>query len=174
MKKARRFGAAALLLLAACSRNTPPELVDAAPPPPPTTTTPNSVSGAYRLRIEIQSGNRPPAQQRNPRRAAPATMVLESQAAAVPVAGAPSGAQFNATVQVPGYTRAPRGRTGQAAAWWPLGADSVVVQFSQGARGEIQLRGSLRGSALSGEIWYLSAETGSSFQLGTFSGTKVR
>jgi hypothetical protein len=89
--------------------------------------------------------------------------------------GAPAGPQYGARIAMPGYSaRAPRGQTGQAANWWPVLGDSVVVQFSQGTRSQIQLRGRLQGNAIRGEIWFLSLESGSTFQLGTFSATKQR
>jgi hypothetical protein len=76
---------------------------------------------------------------------------------------------------MPGYSaRAPRGQTGQAATWWPIPGDSVVVQFSQGTRGQMQLRGRLHGGAIQGEIWYLSLESGATFQMGTWSAAKQR
>jgi hypothetical protein len=85
-----------------------------------------------------------------------------------------SGPQHLATITMPGYTRAPhRGRGGQAASWWPVAGDSVVVEFSQGPRSRIQLRGQLQGTSLHGDIWFVSSD-GSSFQLGTFSGAKNR
>lgn len=133
---------------------------------------PAAVSGVYRLAPVIESRSRPPQQSSG--RTPPANMQLSSESAAVPAAGAPSGAQYNATISLPGYTRAPRGRTGQSAAWWPSPGDSVVVQFSQGTRGEIQLRGAVTGTTIRGEIWYVSGESGSTFQLGTFTATKTR
>ena len=140
--------------------------------PPAALVAPAAVAGAYQLRVEIQSGNRP--QPRNPRAVQPSMTLLRTVASANQMGGPTQ--QFNATITIPGYTRPPRRGTAQAATWWQLGGDSVVVQFTQGeqSRGEMQLRGALRGSAIRGEIWYLSNETGSTFQLGTFSGTKRR
>ncbi|MBI1723313.1 MAG: hypothetical protein HYR48_05335 [Gemmatimonadetes bacterium] len=100
---------------------------------------------------------------------------LEAIPLAAPLPGVPSASQFAATIAMAGYTRAPRGRVGQAAAWWPIPGDSLVIQF-QSARGNavIQLRGARQGPALRGDIWYISEPTGTSFQLGTFTATRTR
>ena len=163
---------AAALAAAACSKKEVIPVQPAGDPTPPEArmVRPNVVSGVYRLSTQITSRSG----QQNPGRRAASNMTLSSEAAAVPAAGAPSGAQYNATITIPGYTRAPRGRSGQAAAWWPSRGDTVVVQFAQGTNGDIQLRGAHSGTTINGEIWYVSAETGSSFQLGTFGATKVR
>jgi hypothetical protein len=98
---------------------------------------------------------------------------LSGEPTAVPVTGAPAST-FGATVAIPGYTTSPRGRAGQLAAWWPIPGDSVVIQFESRRQAQVQLRGQLAGTTLRGEIWYVSLETGSSFQLGTFVATKRR
>ena len=170
----RRLAVLALALLgAACGKNKETIPVQPAGDPTPAAervVRPTAASGVYRLAPLIESGNRP---QSTSGRTPPANMTLSSESAAVPAAGA-SSAQYNAIISLPGYTRAPRGRNGQSAAWWPAAGDSVVVQFSQGTRGEIQLRGALRGTTIRGEIWYVSGDSGSTFQLGTFTATKVR
>ena len=168
----RVLAVAALAAAAACSKTEVTPVQPAGDPTPPEArmVRPTAVSGVYRLSTQITSRSG----QQNQGRRASANMTLSSEAAAVPAAGAPSGAQYNATVTIPGYTKAPRGRSGQAAAWWPSRGDTVVVQFAQGTNGEIQLRGAHSGTTITGEIWYVSAETGSSFQLGTFGATKVR
>lgn len=87
--------------------------------------------------------------------------------------GAPAST-FSATVAIPGYSSAPPGRAGQIAAWWPIPGDSVVIQFESRRQAQVQLRGQLAGNALRGEIWYVSVETGESFQLGTFFAMRQR
>ncbi|OYV66696.1 MAG: hypothetical protein B7Z72_10885, partial [Gemmatimonadetes bacterium 21-71-4] len=75
-------------------------------------------------------------------RHAAATLRLEYQLLAAPDATAASSTQLAAAVSIPGYTRAPRGRAAQAAAWWPLPGDSVVVHFrTPRADGVMELRG---------------------------------
>ena len=70
---------------------------------------------------------------------------------------------------------APRGRPGQAAVWWPLPGDTVVVHFlPPRAQGVMELRGALKGDTLSGDIWYTSLETNSSYQMGTFRAVRRR
>jgi len=169
------------LLVAACSHPAPEAPAPAPPPvvmepasPPPATgmVTPSAAAGTWRLRTVIESGNTPPP---STGRAPTSQIVLTAQAATTAAMGAPAGAHFNARVAMPGYSaRAPRGQTGQAATWWPIPGDSVVVQFSRGSRGEMQLRGRLQAGAMQGEIWYLSLESGSQLQLGTFSANKQR
>jgi len=133
--------------------------------PSPQLLSPTSVSGSYRLRADIQSQSHGRA-----RRRAVSTLILGNQALAVPIEDGP-GQGFSANISLPGYTRPPRGRTTQSAAWWPIDGDSVVVQFSQGDHGQIQLRGAVSPRAIAGEIWYVS-ESGSTFQLGTFTAQK--
>jgi hypothetical protein len=164
----------AALVLSGCSHGPKPEeTAPATPPSPPQPAamiTPSSAAGAYRIRPEIQTGNKPPQQRSGSQ--PQASMTLSSEPAAVPVMGAPSGMQFNATISLPGYSHAARGRSGQSAAWWPIGGDSMVVQFSQGSGGDVQLRGALKSGGVSGDIWYVSSSSGSTFQLGTFTASK--
>ena len=94
---------------------------------------PRVATGSYRVSANIQSSSAP---RRSPRSARPGLILLSNEPAAVPMTGG-SGAQFNATVTLPGYTHAPPGRTGQAAAWWPIGGDSVVVQFEEIGRAHV-------------------------------------
>ena len=81
---------------------------------------------------------------------------------------------YIASIMLPGYTQAPRGRTGQAAAWWPVPGDTVVVQWTTPRGQVLQLRGQLRGATLAGEVWFVSPASGATFQMGTFSATKSR
>jgi hypothetical protein len=129
---------------------------------------PAAAAGNYRLRTEIQRQGEPPRRGRTP---AETPLVLSSTPSAAPQMGAPS-TTFNGTLQIPGYTRAPRGRSGQASAWWPIPGDSVVVQFTAQQGDYVQLRGKLEGTTLRGELWYLSMESGATFQLGTFSAAR--
>jgi len=163
------------LALAACSRTPPP----APPPPVPEEApapapgpllVPSSAAGVYQLRSELQGRGQP----RNARGArATSSLMLDTQPTAVPTVGATSGAQFNATVALPGLTHPPRGRTAQAAAWWPIPGDSVIVQFDTARDGVlIQLRGLVSGSTIQGEVWYISLNTSASFQIGTFTATR--
>src|SRR5689334_10649540 len=141
--------------------------------PAPTIIAPTTLTGSWSLNVTIQSGNRPP--QRN-RRDPQAGMTLTTQRAELAMQGGPPQ-QYAATITIPGYSRpARRGRAGQSASWWLVPGDSLVVQFTQGqqSRGEIQLRGGLQGSSMRGEVWYVAQASGSTFQLGTFSGTKNR
>jgi hypothetical protein len=169
------LGALTAVMVAGCSSSSPPEAAPAPAPPPETAAppvaaavmAPTTAAGTYTLRTQIQ---RQGSQQRG---GSPAStrLVLTSTAAAAPQMGAPA-TTFNATVQVPGYTRAPRGRSGQAAGWWPIPGDSLIVQFAVQQGDLMQLRGKLEGTALRGEIWYLSMESGATFQMGTFSAAR--
>jgi hypothetical protein len=143
-----------------------------APAPPAEAMAPSAAAGAYSLRVEIQSGNRP--QPRNPRAPQP-VMTLARTAARTRTTAGPA-TQYGATIFIPGYTRPVRRGNAQPAAWWPVGGDSLVIQFTQGqqSRGEIQLRGAVHGPRVAGEVWYVSNETGSTFQLGTFTGSRTR
>src|SRR5258708_1588228 len=107
-------------------------------------------------------------------RRAQGALQLSATTTAAPLPGAGPGTQFNATVMLSGYTVAPRGRTGQAGAWWPIGGDSVVVEFASANAGEIQLRGAMRGRTIQGELWFLSGSTGATFQMGTFAAQQAR
>lgn len=164
------------LVLAACSKTPPPEPPAPAPeevaPAPPSgpLIVPSSAAGIYQLRSELQGRGQP----RNARGArATSSLVLDTQPTAVPTMGAASGAQFNATVALPGLTHPPRGRAAQAASWWPIPGDSVIVQFDTARDGVlIQLRGLVSGNTIQGEVWYISLNTSASFQIGSFTATK--
>jgi hypothetical protein len=168
-------------LLAACSHGPPPPSPPPAPPAAPTVA-PHVATGTYDVTTTLKRTQPPPLQRaarsRRPARPAPeATPSLELifRPLAAPDATAQSSTQLAATVNIPGYTRAPRGRTGQAAAWWPLPGDSVIVHFQPPQPGGVMdLRGALKGDTLSGEIWYTSLETGTAFQMGTFTAVKRR
>jgi hypothetical protein len=168
-------------IVAACGSKTPiqsapePASVPAPAPAAPAATViaPTTLTGTWSLNVAIQSGNRPP---QRTRRDPQASMTLTTRRAATAMQGGPAQ-QYEATITLPGYSRpARRGRAGQAAAWWLIPGDSMVVQFTQGqqSRGEVQLRAALQGTAMRGEVWYVALASGSNFQLGTFSGTKNR
>jgi hypothetical protein len=175
--KIRHSASAALaaLVASACSHAPPSQ----PPPVPPAASVvaPHATTGTYDLTTTLPS--RRPTQTSRPRggtRPAPGTtptLELVYRPLAAPDATAPSSTQLSATINLPGYTRAPRGRTGQAAAWWPLPGDSVIVHFQppQG-KGTIDLRGALQGDTLSGDVWYTSLGTGAAFQMGTFRAIK--
>jgi hypothetical protein len=165
--------ALAALVAAACS---------SAPPPPPVrpaepVVTPHAAAGTYDLTTTLPNRQPPQtARQRGRGRPAPVatpTLDLVYRPVAAPDSTTGSNTQFAATLNLPGYTRAPRGRTGQAVVWWPLPGDSVIVHFQppQGT-GFVDLRGALRADTLSGDVWYTSLGTGASFQMGTFSAIK--
>jgi hypothetical protein len=172
--KLRRGGriAVAALVAAACS---------SAPSPPPVrpaepVVAPHAASGTYDLTTTLPS--RQTARQRGRGRAAPVetpTLDLVYRPVAAPDATAGSNTQFAATLNLPGYTRSPRGRTGQAVVWWPLPGDSVIVHFQPPqTTGLVDLRGALRSDTLSGDVWYTSPGTGTSFQMGKFRAVKRR
>jgi len=167
--------ALAAVLTAACS-HAPPPPAPAAPPAAPTVA-PGAASGTYDLTTTLTSRQPArPARQRGRARPAPAAapmLELAYRAVAAPDATATSSTQLLATINLPGYTSAPRGRRGQAAVWWPAPGDSVIVHFQppQGS-GIVDLRGALRGDTLSGDVWYTSVGTGASFQMGTFKAVK--
>ena len=170
--KLRHAVSVGLAVLAACSH--------APPPPPPVrpaepVVTPHAASGTYDLTTTLPS-RQPPQTSRGRGRATPVvtpTLDLVYRPVAAPDATAGSNTQFAATLNLPGYTRAPRGRTGQAVVWWPLPGDSVIVHFQPPqATGLVDLRGTLRGDTLSGDVWYTSLGTGASFQMGRFRAMK--
>lgn len=147
-----------------------PVPTDTTPPTVASRVSPRAVIGTYQGDVRIDN---PAGRQRGRSgRTARTQIRLEGGATAVPVEGT-SGTQYNATVILPGYTRAPRGRSGQIAAWWPGPLDSVIVQFTGQQGAQIQMRGAVQGNRITGEIWYFSAGTGSSFQLGTFTAAKT-
>jgi len=168
----------ALILLGACSHAAPPAppAPDPAPGPAPSATfTPGAATGSYVLRTVIQApgGARRPAPRRGAAAREGTTLRLETTRLAAPLTGVEATTQFTATIAIPGYTRVPRGRAGQVAAWWPIPGDSLVIQFpAPRGNASVQLRGARRGQALSGDIWYISTATGTTFQLGTFTASR--
>lgn len=169
------LGALAVCLLAGCAHSPEMAPVPAAVPAAPTVA-PHAAAGIYDLSTTLA---RTQPSRRTGRAARPepgASLQLAYQALAAPDATAPSSTQLAATVNIPGYTRAPRGRPGQAASWWPLPGDSVVVHFlpPQQHTGTIDLRGMLKGDTLWGEIWLTSLQTGNASQMGTFMAVKRR
>lgn len=172
--------AAALVavLLAACSHAPPP------PPPVPRaapTVAPHVATGTYDLTTTLKRTQPPPsraARGRRPTRPAPEptpSLELVYRPVAALDATAQSSTQLAATINIPGYTRAPRGRTGQAATWWPLPGDSVIVHFqTPQPGGTITLRGALRSDSLVGDIWYTSLRSGDAFQMGNFTAVKKK
>ena len=169
-------------LLAGCTHRPEVATVPAAIPAAPTVA-PHVATGTYDLATTLArtppgSPTRPSGRGR-PTRTAPeaaASLQLAYQALAAPDPTASSRTQLAAVLNLPGYTRAPRGRPGQAVAWWPLPGDSVVVHFQppQQQGGTIELRGMLRGDTLAGDIWYTSLQLGNVFQMGTFTAVKRR
>lgn len=169
-------GALAVLFVAACAHAPPPP-----PPAPPAApvVAPHAATGTYDLTTTLPS--RQPPQASRPRgrtRPAPGStpmLELAYRPLAAPDATAASSTQLSATISLPGYTRAPRGRAGQAAVWWPLPGDSVIVHFQppQGS-GTIDLRGALQGDTLAGDVRYTSLGTGAAFQMGKFKAIKRR
>jgi hypothetical protein len=147
---------------------------------------PARATGTYVLQATIQGRTIPtpaptPAAPRRGRAAAApaqvpaASLLLTARLPAALDPTAPSITQLAATVALPGYTISPRGRLAQAASWWPVGGDSLVVFFTQPQRAAaISLRGVLRGDSLSGDVWYTSTSSGTEFQLGTFTAVRRR
>ncbi len=181
-----RRGAALWLaagLAAACAHHPPPvpeDVVPAANPAAPVVA-PRRASGSYDLTTTLAvTKGAPPTRGAVPRRGrqpAPpaASLRLDYQALAAPDATAASSTQLAAAISLPGYTRAPSGRAAQAAAWWPLPGDSVVVHFqTPRGTGVMELRGTLVADTLAGEIWYTSTASGSVYQMGTFRAVKRR
>ena len=161
-------------LAAGCAhRPAPAALVPVANPAAPVVT-PRGASGTYDLLTTLAVSRRaPPPPPRRGQRPPSATLRLDYQSLAAPDATATSTTQLAAAVSIPGYTRAPSGRLAQAAAWWPLPGDSVVVHF-QASRGDgvMELRGTLVADTLAGEIWFTSTASGSTYQMGTFKAVK--
>jgi len=166
-------------VLAACARHAPEPTVSAVPAANPAApvVAPHRASGVYVLTTDLKL-SRPAAPPRRGRRQPPAPVAslrLDFQPLATPDATAASNTQLAATINLPGYTRAPPGRTGEAAVWWPLPGDTVVVHFATPrGDGQMDLRGMLQGDTLSGEIWYTSSTTGNVFQMGTFRAVKQK
>jgi hypothetical protein len=196
MAAARRLAAPVVIIaVAACSSARP------APPPAPAPgpavaapvaalppMAPARAAGTYVLQATIQGRTipvpaptpAPPPRGRAaaapaPARAPAASLQLTARPPAALDPTAPSITQLAATVALPGYTVSPRGRLAQAASWWPVGGDSLVVFFTQPQRAAaISLRGVLRGDSLSGDVWYTSTSSGAEFQLGTFTAVRRR
>lgn len=178
--------AAALALVAAtaCARRQPAPAP--APEEPPAAAVsaaraPTAVAGSFSLQAVIQ-GRTIPAPQPTPTRRprgrvvtapVPSILQLSPTPVAAPDPAAPSATQLTGAVSLPGYTMPPRGRTTQAAAWWPGVGDSVTVRWVITQRNAaVSLRGTVRGDTLSGDVWYTMLDSGSEFQIGTF--TAVR
>jgi len=188
--RARRLAVPLILAAAvACPRArpapAPAPAPDAAPVVAPPPMAPARAVGTYALQATIQGRTIPaPAPAQAPPRRGRAQSAAQSPAASLrltagrPAAlepAAPSIRQLAATVALPGYTLSPRGRLAQAASWWPVAGDSLVVFFTQPQRAAaISLRGVLRGDTLSGDVWYTSTSSGSEFQLGTFMAVRRR
>ncbi len=170
---------AATTLAAACAHPAPVPIAPVAAPAAPTVA-PHVATGSYDLTTTLRQSRpaAPPRRGRRPARPAPevpATLQLSYQPLAALDPSASSGTQLAAVINLPGYTQAPRGRSGQAAIWWPLPGDSVVVHFAPPrAKGIMALRGALKGDTLSGDIWFTSTQSGSSYQVGTFTAVKKR
>ena len=182
-----------VLTAAACSCTRPasppapaPEPAVAAPVAALPPMAPARAAGTYVLQATIQGRTipapaPPPAAPRRGRAAAApaqapaASLQLTARLPAALDPSAPSITQLAATVALPGYTVSPRGRLAQAASWWPVGGDSLVVFFTQPQRAAaISLRGVLRGDSLRGDVWYTSTSSGAEFQLGTFTAVRRR
>jgi hypothetical protein len=192
MAAARRLAAPVVVIaVAACSSARPapppapaPERAAAAPVTALPPMAPARAAGTYVLQATIQGRTipapapTPAARRRGRAAAAPAPVASLQLTARLPAAldpTAPSMTQLAATVALPGYTISPRGRLAQAASWWPVGGDSLVVFFTQPQRAAaISLRGVLRGDSLSGDVWYTSTSSGTEFQLGTFTAVRRR
>lgn len=180
MKRARVPVVAVAAVLAACGGSTPPPVPQPPPPvaAPPTTTalTPARVAGVYRIRADIQ-GQGAQGRGRARSQARAGTLHLDNAPVAAPDPDIQSAAQFSASVALAGYTRPPRGRTTQAAAWYPIAGDSLVVQFrtAAAAGAQLQLRGVVTagGQTVRGDVWFLNS-AGDTFQLGTFVATRQR
>jgi hypothetical protein len=138
---------------------------------------PARAAGLYDLRVQIQGRTQPAPPPRRAARvraaAAGATLQLLATTAAALEPTAPSTTQFTAAVALPGYTMPPRGRTTQAASWWPAGGDSLVVYWVTPRGVALSLRGALRADTLAGDVWYTS-ESGTEFQLGRFTAVRRR
>jgi len=165
-------------LLAACAHRPPePPATPAAPAVNPIlpVVEPHRATGNYILTTDLKQSQPAPPRRRRPPPRPVVGLRLDFQPLAAPDATAASSTQIAAMVNIPGYTQAPPGRTGQAAAWWPLPGDSVIVHFAT-PRGDglMDLRGMLKGDTLAGEIWFTSTSSGTVFQMGTFRAVKQK
>ncbi len=170
-----------VVFLSGCAHRPPEPAVAAVPAVNPSAPVvePHRATGSYVLTTDLKlsrpAAPAPPRRQRRPPPAQVPALRLDFQPLAAPDATAASSTQLSATVIIPGYTRSPPGRTGQAAAWWPLPGDSVIVHLpTPGGDGLMDLRGALKGDTLSGEIWYTSSGSGTVFQMGTFRAVKQK
>lgn len=155
----------------------PAPIPNEAPPAAAATPAVRGVAGTYRLRADVARGNRGNTSGR--RRAPPnreTTLLLGAGAARNPDDMAGVAAQYAATVSIPGYANPGQGRRGggSTASWWPLAGDSVVIRVVGQRGNRLELRGAVRGTEISGDVWVLSIETGNTFQLGTFTAVKSR
>lgn len=156
-------------LLVSCSRPAPPPAPVSNPAAP--VIGPRHAVGAYTLTTTLAVRGSP--RFRRPARPAPGMLRLGYQQLALPFSSAASGTQLDATVSVPGYTRAPRGRVGEAAAWWPVPGESLVVHFpTPRSGGFMELKGVFQADTITGEVWYTSPSSGSSYQVGAFRAVK--
>jgi len=172
-----------VLAVLSCSRPQPapapvPEPAPAPAAAPGAPLAPARAAGLYDLQVQIQGRTQPATPPRRPARgraaaAGPTLQLLATTAAALEPT-APSMTQFTAAVALPGYSMPARGRTTQAASWWPTGGDSVMVYWVTPRSAAIALRGALRGDTLSGDVWYTSMESGTEFQLGRFTAVRRR
>lgn len=169
------------LAVLSCARPQPapepvPEPAPAAATAPAAPLAPSRAAGLYDLQVQIQGRPQPAAPPRRAARgrgaAGPTLQLLASTAAALEPT-APSMTQFTAAVALPGYSMPARGRTTQAASWWPTGGDSVVVYWVTPQRAW-SLRGALRADTLAGEFWTTSVESGIEFQQGRFTAVRRR
>jgi hypothetical protein len=175
--------ALALGVLASCSHPQPAPAPEPAPTPPAAhgALPPTAAAGTFDLTAVIQGRTIPAPPAAPPRRGrprtlpVPATLQLTPTPAAAPDPAAPSSTQLVAAVSLPGYTLPPRGRTVQTAAWWPGAGDSIIVRWVIAQRNAaVSLRGTLRGDSIGGDVWYTMLDSGSEFQLGTFSAVRKR
>jgi hypothetical protein len=179
----RSAAAAVPIVLAVLSCSRPQPVPEPVPEPAPAAVAlaaplaPARAAGLYDLQVQIQGRTQPAAPPRRAARgraaAGPTLQLLATTAAALEPT-APSMTQFTAAVALPGYSMPARGRTTQAASWWPTGGDSVVVYWVTPRSAAIALRGALRGDTLSGDVWYTSMESGTEFQLGRFTAVRRR
>lgn len=172
--RSRAVPGAVLVALAACAKSAPapappaPEPVPApaAPAALAAVLAPARVAGMYRLTTEVARGG-PNQGRQAAARPTPLRLLAGAAPNPDPMAGH-QGTQYAATGIVPGYVRAPRARNAPAASWWPAPGDSVIVHMVGERGNRLQLRGALSGGAIRGDIWLTSAETGTTYQLGTF------
>jgi hypothetical protein len=180
MRRSPAFASPLLVaLLAGCAHPPPPPVPPPSPVPPAANpiapvVSPRQAAGYYQLTtsLPVTRDSRSRSRRTRPARG---LLRLGSVPLAAPDPTATSGTQLDAAVSIPGYTVAPPGRVAQAAAWWPLPGDTVIVHF-QTPRGDgvMELRGTLQSDTLAGEVWFTSAKSGSTYEMGTFLGVKRR